>query len=85
MKTQDSCNKIDPTRGGVTLELNEGMVLHIKKGKLIVCTCKNSEWACHEGEDGNTWCKTVCVEWDCKTISTNDVVNKAIINELTKG
>ena len=83
MKTQDSCITVDPSQGGVTLELNEDMVLHIKKGKLFTCTCSESKWECHTNDDGNTWCKTKCVSWNCKEISADNAVNKAIINELT--
>ena len=32
MKEQDNCKTVDPFQGGVTLELNESMVLHVKKG-----------------------------------------------------
>ncbi len=42
----------------------------IKRPTIDICKCTKTVYKCTTGEDGNTICKEVCTEWDCKTVET---------------
>ena len=62
------------------IEINPGIVLGIidpsdgdpsggvADRRLRVCRCVKSDWQCDKDPNGDTWCREICISWECEEI-----------------